>query len=375
MRLVQISMSGLAILAVAAAAPGSARAPGRMAATYSDSDFAHVRKVDAHVHANRDAPEFARIARQDGFDLLSINVEYPDFPPIATQAQIAARMHRTDPDHFNFATTFSMDGFGAPGWTAQAQRTIDAGFAQGAVAVKVWKNIGMIAKDSAGKRVFLDDPRFDPIMAHIQARKVPLIAHQAEPKNCWLPLDQMSTENDRSYFVEHPEYYMYRHPEEPGYERLMAVRDRFVGRHPHLAFDGAHMASLEWSVDALARFLDRYPQAVVDLAARMSQVQVQSNANRKKVRAFFIRYQDRLMYGTDLTDGPPDPREPTANASQNGGFSAEADAFWRSDWHYLATAGSQRIASINADTPGLALPRAVIDKIYFANAHRFFKLR
>jgi predicted TIM-barrel fold metal-dependent hydrolase len=343
--------------------------------TYSEADFARVAKLDAHVHANRDSSDFLTIARKDGFELLSINVDYPDFPPLAQQAAIAYKMHDADPRHFHFATTFSMDGFGTKGWTAAAQHAVDAGFARGAVAVKVWKNIGMIAKDSGGKRVFLDDPRFDPIMAHIQARGAPLIAHQGEPKNCWLPLDQMTTDNDRSYFSEHPEYYMFKHPEEPSYERLMAVRDRFVARHPKLAFDGAHMASLEWSVDELATFLDRHPNAVVDLAARMSQVQVQSNANHAKVRDFFIKYQDRLMYGTDLTDSPADPSARAQNPPTTGNFSKEADDAWRSDWRYLATPLSQSIAAIKAEAPGLALPRAVIDKIYYANARRFFKLK
>ena len=343
-------------------------------ATYSEADFVRVPKLDAHVHANHDAPDFLRIARKDGFELLSINVDYPDFPPLPKQAEIAYKMHAADPRHFHFATTFSMGGFGTPGWTGQAQRLVDDGFAHGAVAVKVWKNIGMIAKDAAGKRVFLDDPRFDPIMAHIQARGLPLIAHQGEPKNCWLPLDQMTTDNDRSYFTEHPEYYMFKHPEEPSYEALMAARDRFVARHPKLAFDGAHMASLEWSVDELARFLDRYPNAVVDLAARMSQVQVQSNADHAKVRAFFVRYQDRLMYGTDLTDSPPDPKARAQNPPTTGNFAKEADDMWRSDWRYLATPLSQPVAAIKADAKGLALPRAVIDKLYYLNARRFFKL-
>ncbi len=364
----RLSTSLIAIAALALA--GAAPAPS----TYSEADFARVAKLDAHVHANRNAPEFLAIARKDGFELLSINVDYPDFPPLPTQAAIAYKMHAADPKRFHFATTFSMDGFGGKDWTAQAMRQVDAGFAHGAVAVKVWKNIGMIAKDTAGKRVFLDDPRFDAIMAHIQARGVPLIAHQGEPKNCWLPLDQMTTDNDRTYFSEHPEYYMYRHPEEPRYEQLMAVRDRFVARHPKLAFDGAHMASLEWSVDELASFLDRYPNAVVDLAARMSQVQVQSNANHAKVRSFFIKYQDRLMYGTDLTDSPPDPKARAQNPPATGNFTKEADDAWRSDWRYLATPLSQHVAAIKAEAPGLALPRAVIDKIYYANARRFFHL-
>ena len=177
--------------------------------------------------------------------------------------------------------------------------------------MKVWKNIGMVERDARGRLIMLDDRRFDGVMRHLEATGLPLIAHQAEPKNCWLPLEAMTTENDRSYFRDHPEYHMYLHPEQPSYASLIAARDRFVARHPKLSFVGAHLASLEWSVDELARFLDTYPNATADLAARMTQVQYQSQSDAGKVRRFFIKYQDRLLYGSDLTENPPD----TARAS------------------------------------------------------------
>jgi predicted TIM-barrel fold metal-dependent hydrolase len=183
----------------------------------------------------------------------------------------------------------------------------------------------------------------------------------------------MTTENDRSYFREHPEYYMYLHPDQPSYETLIAARDRFVAKHPKLIFIGAHMASLEWSVDRLASFFDKYPNATADLAARLTQVQYQSHADRQKVRDFFIKYQDRLLYGTDLTENPPDPNARAQNPPSDGkSFAAEADGFWRSDWLYLATDQVQHIDAIKADVQGLALPKSVIDKIYYTNAHRVF---
>jgi predicted TIM-barrel fold metal-dependent hydrolase len=343
------------------------------APTYTAADFTRVRKFDAHVHANTDDHRFLDIAKQDGFELLSINVDYPDFPKLADQAKVAHDLQTADPQRFHFLTTFSMQGFGGPNWTADTIRHIDAEIAQGAVGVKVWKNIGMVEKDAQGKLIMLDDPRFDGVMNHLQTRGIPLVAHQAEPKNCWLPLEAMTTENDRSYFRDHPEYYMYLHPEQPSYESLMAARDRFVARHPKLIFIGAHLASLEWSVDRLAKFFDAYPNATADLAARMTQVQFQSYADREKVRRFFIKYQDRLLYGTDLTEEPPNPHERAQNPPSDGTpFDLEADGFWRSDWLYLATAQVQHIDAIKADVQGLALPRSVIDKIYYSNARRVF---
>jgi hypothetical protein len=343
--------------------------------TYTLADFERARKFDAHVHANTDDGAFLGIARKDGFEILSINVDYPDFPPLDMQAQVAHRLQAADPRHFHFVTTFSMRGFGSDRWTRETIRSIDSELQRGALGVKVWKNIGMVEKDPQGSFIMLDDPGFDDVMRHLEARHVPLIAHQAEPKNCWLPLEAMTTENDRSYFRDHPEYHMYLHPEQPSYESLMAARDRFVARHPRLKFVGAHMASLEWSVDALAKFLDTYPNATVDLAARMTQVQFQSKSDHDKVRRFFIEYQDRILYGSDLTQNPPDPAGRAQNPPVDAaGIAAEADAFWRSDWTYLATTRSQHIDAIEADVEGLALPKQVIDKIYYENARRVFAL-
>ncbi|MDP5277535.1 amidohydrolase family protein [Sphingomonas sp. DG1-23] len=360
---------GALLLCGASAMLASATAPDPR---YGEGDFDKVAKFDAHVHANVEDPRFLEVARRDGFHLLAINVDYPDFPPLPLQARVAQAMRAADPQRLQFATTFSMQGFGTPGWTERTIRAIDDAVAKGAVAVKVWKNIGMVAEDAQGKRVFIDDPRFDGVIAHLEQRRIPLIVHQGEPKNCWLPLDQMTTENDRAYFKAHPEYYMYLHPEEPSYEALMAARDRFVARHPKLAFDGAHMASLEWSVDELAAFLDRYPNAMVDLAARMSNLQAQSVGDRDRVRNFFVKYQDRVLYGTDLTDSPPDPAARAQNPPATDDFAREADRVWRNDWRYLATPLGQRVDAIKADAAGLDLPRAVIDKIYWKNAQRFF---
>src|ERR1700722_18961032 len=368
-----VFLVGIAWAAACVGAPAAAAPAAAGSSTYTAADFVRVRKFDSHVHANTDDRHFLDIARKDGFELLSINVDYPDFPTLATQAKVAHKLQAGEPQHFHFLTTFSMKGFAGPSWTADTIRHIDAEVAQGAVGVKVWKSVGMVERDAQQHLIMLDNPGFDGLMAHLEAQRIPLVAHQAEPKNCWLPLDQMTTENDRSYFREHPEYYMYLHPEMPSYESLMAARDHFVARHPQLIFIGAHLASLEWSVDEIAKFFDAYPNATADLAARMTQVQYQSKADRDKVRRFFIKYQDRLLYGTDLTEDPPDPHARAQNPPDDGTpFEVEADKFWRSDWRYLATSDVQYIEAIKARVKGLALPKAVIDKIYYSNAHRVF---
>jgi hypothetical protein len=89
----------------------------------------------------------------------------------------------------------------------------------------------------------------------------------------------------------------------------------------------------------------------------------QAMHQRDKVRRFLIRYQDRVLYGTDIA------RLPEAT---DAGFAAEADAAWRDDWRFLVTADRMRSDDLPAPFRGLALPRAVVDKLYRTNARRVF---
>lgn len=338
---------------------GCAREP----AHYGMADFAAEPKVDVHVHINSASGALVEQARADGFRLLTINVDYPDFPPLAQQLALARAQVQQHPETVAFAATFSMQGWDDAGWQARVQAELDAAFAAGAVGIKVWKNIGMEFRNRAGQLVMIDDARFDPLFEQVRERGKVLIGHQGEPHNCWLPLGQMTVNNDRDYFREHPQYHMFLHPELPSYEAQMAARDRMLARHPQLRFMGAHLASLEWSFAELAKFLDRFPLAQVDLAARMGQVQYQSNRDPAGVRAFFIKYQDRLLYGTDLT------QEATAD---DGVLRREAHQRWLSDWRYFNTAETQQVAELAEPVTGLALPRAVIDKLYHRNAEQLF---
>lgn len=330
---------------------------------FTAADFATVDKVDVHVHIN--TPDTALIdeAQADRFRLLTINVDYPDFPPLTEQSRIAQALVASHPATVTYAASFSMQGWDRPDWQQRVIRQLDQAFADGAVGVKVWKNIGMEFRDAQGRLVMIDDTKFDPVFDFIRERHRVLIGHQGEPHNCWLPIDQMTVNNDKQYFREHPQYHMYLHPELPSYEDQMAARDRMLAKNPELKFMGAHLASLEWSVDRLAAFLDRYPNTVVDLAARMGQVQYQSNRDLVKVRRFFVRYQDRLLYGSDLSQDPgADPRE----------VRREAHDMWLRDWKYLATDLTFRVPELDAPVHGLGLPRSVVQKIYSSNAERWF---
>jgi predicted TIM-barrel fold metal-dependent hydrolase len=350
-----------ALFTVAALACGTVQAA--TPAHYGVADFDRVAKIDVHVHLHGDLPAFLAKARADNMRLLTINVDYADFPAIDEQQRTAIALVHDNPDLVAFAATFAVAGFEAPGWTEATLKRLDDAVAHGAVAVKVWKNIGMALRDAQGRAVMVDDARLAPVFDELARRGVVVMGHQGEPLNCWLAPEKMTVKGDRQYFAEHPQYYMADHPEWPSHEQQIAARDHLLEAHPALKFVGLHLASLEWDVDRIAAFLDRFPQATVDVAARLVHLQQQSIRHRDKVRRFLIRYQDRVLYGTDIA------RMPEAT---DAGFAAEADDAWRADWRFLNTADQMRSDDLDAPFRGLALPRAVVDKIYRGNALRVF---
>ena len=344
---------------VAQAAAAADAAPGY----YTLGDFQRVDKIDAHVHLHGRAERFMAQAIADRFRVLTIDVDSPDFPPIAEQQQATVSLRQRYPGWVAFAATFPVDGFQSPGWSDAAVRHIDEAVAQGAVGVKIWKNIGMVLRNPDGSYVMPDDPRLEPVIAHLERNHIVLLGHQAEPLNCWLAPEKMTVRSDREYFREHPQYYMYRHPEMPAHDAILAARDRKLRAHPQLHFDGVHLASLEWDVDRVGDFLGRFPNAVVDLAARLVHLEYQAATDPDKVRHFLIRYQDRILYGSDTDYGPGE-----STAAEITALHAD----WLNDWGFLVTDERMHSADFDAAFRGLRLPRTVVDKIYRGNAEALF---
>lgn len=332
---------------------------------YEMKDYATLVKYDAHVHANTSQPAFIDIAIQDNFSLISINVDYPEFPPIAEQYSIALQLQQQFTDNFHFVATFSMQNWPSKQWQQSAISHIQDTSKNGALGVKVWKNIGMAQRTANNDMLMIDDASFDTLFTFLANNNIPLVGHQGEPKNCWLPIEEMTVNNDKQYFARHPEYHMFLQPDLPSYEDQMQARNNMLNKHPKLAFMGAHLASLEWSVDELATFLDTYPLAVVDMAARLGQIQYQAELNRQKVRNFFITYQDRILYASDLTSmHNSDPEE----------FKKSVHKKWTDDWKYFNTTQTLKVEELDKPITGLALPKRVVDKLYRINAQRFFNL-
>ena len=333
---------------------------------YSLGDFETVDKIDTHIHVSTNRDVFVEQAKRDNFKLLNIVVDLSKGKEFVEE-EYAYRLDQKTrhPESFEMATAFSIKEWDDPNWLDYTLAWLKKNIDEGAIAVKVWKNVGMVFKDSTGQLVMVDNPKLDTIFKFLSDRKIPVIGHLGEPKNCWLPLEEMSVNNDRVYFKEHPQYHMHKHPELPSYEDQIAARDRMLEKNPHLIFVGAHMGSLEWSVDELAKRLDKFPNMSVDLAARIGQVFAQTIENREKVREFFIKYQDRILYATDLADeGNDDPEV----------LKKDMHDTWILDWQFFVTDDIMTSDRVNKEFRGLKLPREVVDKIYYGNARKWLRM-
>jgi predicted TIM-barrel fold metal-dependent hydrolase len=239
-----------------------------------------------------------------------------------------------------------------PDFAQRVIKQLNQTFQKGAVAVKIYKSIGMELKSKSGKYLMPDDPVFDPIFEAITTHNKTLFAHIAEPVAAWQPLDPASP--DYSYYSTRPAWHMYGHRERPSKETILAARDRMLKRHPKLRVVGCHLGSMEEDVDEIARRLDQYPNFAVDTAARLEHLTLQ---NQEKVRAFLIRYQDRVLYATDLVTNDWD--DATAAVKR-------WESEYARDWKYLAT--GETVDYSGRKTKGLALPTDVLRKLYRENA-------
>jgi predicted TIM-barrel fold metal-dependent hydrolase len=327
---------------------------------YSEADYPKVKKADVHVHIFSENNDFVDQAEKENFKVVSIALDASnDMASIRKQFDFCRVQKNRNPQSVEIASAFSMEGWDDPDWLDRNLSWLDSTINHGAIAVKIWKNIGMSYRDKDSTLIMIDHPRFDPIFKMLADRKIPVIGHLGEPKNCWLPLEEMTTNNDSNYFRQNPQYHMYQHPDFPSYEDQIAARDRMLEKNPDLIFIGAHLGSLEWNVDELARTFDKFPNMAVDMAARMGQLFYQTHGERENVREFFLKYQDRLLYATDMG----------ASGTENkADMEKELHETWYRDWRYFVTDDTLSSNLVDETFRGLKLPRHVVDKIYYKNA-------
>jgi len=321
--------------------------------------FAALDPIDTHTHAFQDAPALYAMLKRLNLHTLDITL-VDDFDPelkdLAKERKDAWTVVHHSDGYIAMCSTFDPFKYNQPGFAANANRIINEDFSNGAVAVKIWKNVGMEIKDAKGNYIMPDNPVFEPIFKNIAAHNKTLVAHLADPNTIWEAPNPNAADYD--YYTHHPELYMYSKPGAPSKAAILVARDHVLEANPKLRVVGAHLGSMEADFHQLAQHLDKYPNFAVDLAARMPYVEMQPRAD---LIAFITKYQDRLIYATDNEFSP--------DANPQGAMKEWEDRY-ANDWRFFAT---NDVVEYNGHKiQGLALPQPILRKLYHDNAVKWF---
>ncbi|MGC1780941.1 MAG: amidohydrolase family protein [Acidobacteriaceae bacterium] len=162
----------------------------------------------------------------------------------------------------------------------------------GVCGIKFWKDLGLSVRDASGELLRIDDERLAPIFDKAAEIGIPVMFHTADPDAFFLPIDRRNERYEE--LAAHPDWgFSGSHFSK---DDLLDQRNRVFARHPGTSFVAAHLAERGENLAYVADMLDKYPNVSVDMSARVAELGRQPYTARR----FFLRYQDRILFGTDL---------------------------------------------------------------------------
>src|SRR5690606_19308101 len=254
--------------------------------------------------------------------------------------------HRVSEERFLVFFRLDWSNIDEQDFGMQEARRLEEAVRLGARGVKIAKALGLMVKDKSGKLIPVDDPRIDPIWEKCGELGIPVVIHISDPKAFFTPVDRYNERYDE--LGAHPQWSFYG-DQFPPKEEILAQRNRVIAKHPNTIFIGAHVGNLPEELTRVGEWLDQYPNFYVEISARISDLGRQPYTARK----FMIKYQDRILFGTDT---PPN---------------AEAYRiyyrFLETDDEYINPASGHHQQG-RWMIYGISLPDQVLEKIYNKNA-------
>lgn len=250
------------------------------------------------------------------------------------------------PDRFRVFANVNWNHAGAPGWKEKEVAALEQAFRDGAIGLKVGKDLGLSATKGDGTRLKVDDPDLDPIWQTAAKHNRPVIIHVADPAQFFEPIDY---KNERwlemALFSPSRQYPRGQYP---SFEELMGERDRMFARNPKARFINAHFGWHGNDLGRAAKHLDTLPNVVLEVGAVLYEFGRQPRASRE----FFLKYQDRVLFGKDAYEANEFPYYWRVFETNDEYFDYYRNyhAFWK--------------------LYGMGLPDNVLRKLYYQNALR-----
>ncbi len=345
--------------------------------------------IDYHAHLSLDGVDrVAQIMTENGIEMM-VNLSGGSFhrgPQAWIESKILA--DKLGGRVVNFMTP-DWQGIGAVGqqpWgEREAARLQDAVERYGFRGLKIPKILGLGATDADEKLIAVDDPRLQPLWKKAADLGVPVSIHIADPKAFWLPLDRKNERWDELHA--HP-YWAYGpippellqgpdgkpgntepHPPVPPWAELLRQAEKMYHDNKTTTFVAVHFGNAAEDLDYVDGLLTRNPNVWVDIAARVGEF---GRHPPEKLRAFFIKWQDRMVFGTDIGIS-----EEGLMLGSNGEIEpkmVDVMPFYFAHFRFLETA-QKRIdhpspIQGNWKIDAIDVPNDVLQKLYRDNARR-----
>ena len=326
--------------------------------------------VDIHTHVSRRRAQKAAVPPAD-------LVRTMDAVNVRTMVNLTggwgddlaatiASFDRTFPRRFLTMTEPAWTRASEKGYAAWQAEEIGRAKAAGAVGVKVLKTLGLYLRDGGptGRLVRVDDERFDPMWDACARLALPVAIHVGDPEAFFLPIDRFNERYEE--LSAHPDW-SFHGKDFPAFKEILDARDRVFARHPKTTFVALHVGHWAENLAAVGQMLDRFPNVHVELGARIGELGRQPRASA----AFFDRYQDRILFGTDAI--------PLGFETPQQIFGEELYRiyyrFLETDDEYFDYAPARIPPQGRWKIYGLALPEQILRKVYYANAERVLGVR
>ena len=250
--------------------------------------------VDVHGHQNGIRMSSAAVDRLIG-EMDELNMAVMVNLSGGSGASLASgleNMTRDNAGRFVFFANVDFRGVGEPGWGERAAAQLEADIVAGAAGLKIFKSLGLSARDTDGNRIPVDDPRLDPVWAKAGELGITVLIHSADPAEFWQPYDRF---NERWLELTlRP-----RRIQPPGrsapFEQIIGEQQNLFRRHPNTKFISAHLGWLGHDLARLGTLLDEIPNMYVGLGAVIYELGRQP----RFARDWLIAYQDRVLMGKD----------------------------------------------------------------------------
>lgn len=206
--------------------------------------------------------------------------------------EIHHKFKQTAPERFDTCAWFDWSDLHEAGFWQKSVERLERFAEAGFCGIKIWKDLGLTLRDTNGELLRVDDERLAPFFEKAAELDFVVMFHIADPDAFFLPIDRFNERYEE--LAAHPDWGFY--PSEYSKAELLSQRDTIFQRHPRTTFVAAHVAEKSEDLGYVGWLLDENPNLLVDIGARTSELGRQPYAARE----FFIKYADRILFGTDL---------------------------------------------------------------------------